>query len=161
MTGASSKAAAGALGSVALSPAGASMSMSMSMSVSGIDTPITLTPGSGTLTLTTTEPAIRITGSLTVTEEPDTLTAAGHIGDTREPPLLAEFLLGAFARTKDIDALLGDEEERFARNCASGMSDRRAAARYWARVLRSVWPQMWRAIKRAGWAGLIAAVLRR
>ena len=78
-----------------------------------------------------------------------------------EPPWLAESLLCIFARAKDIDALMGDLEELFARDCASGMSQRRAVARYWARVLRSIGPQIWQAIKRIGWAGLIAAVLRK
>ena len=77
------------------------------------------------------------------------------------PPWLAESLLCIFARTKDIDALMGDFEEIFARDCASGMSQRRAIARYWARVLRSIGPQMWQAIKRIGLLGLIAAALKR
>ena len=81
--------------------------------------------------------------------------------ERREPPLLAKSLLCIFARTKDIDALMGDFEEQFARDCKSGMSDRRAAARYWAQVLRSIGPQMWQAIKRVGLLGLIAAALRR
>ena len=82
----------------------------------------------------------------------------------QEPPGLAESLLCIFARTtraKDIDAIMGDFEELFARDCASGMSERRAAARYWARVLRSIGPQMWQAIKRIGLFGLIAAALKR
>jgi hypothetical protein len=77
----------------------------------------------------------------------------------REVPGLAEFLLCIFARAKDIEALMGDFEEYFERDCASGMSERRAVVRYWARVLRSLWPQIWQWIKRVGWAGLIAAVL--
>jgi hypothetical protein len=82
--------------------------------------------------------------------------------EAREPPWLAEALLYVFARTKDIDALRGDFEEYFERDCAEGMSERRAVARYWARVFRSVGPQMWQAIKRvSGWAGLVAVVLRR
>jgi hypothetical protein len=43
-------------------------------------------------------------------------------------------------RAKDIDALIGDFEERFARECAAGMSRRRAVAQYRSRVLRSIWP---------------------
>jgi len=81
--------------------------------------------------------------------------------ERREPPLLAESLLCIFARTKDIEALMGDFEERFARDCASGMSQRRAVFRYWSQVLRSIGPQMWQAIKRVGLLGLIAAALRR
>jgi hypothetical protein len=79
----------------------------------------------------------------------------------REPPWLAESLLCIFARAKDIDALMGDFEELFTRDCASGMPHGRAVARYWARVLRSLWPQMWQAIRRVGLLGLIAAALKR
>jgi hypothetical protein len=78
----------------------------------------------------------------------------------REAPWLAESLLRIFARTKDIEALIGDFEEYFERDCASG-SERRAVARYWARVLRSLRPQIWQWINRVGWAALIAAVLKR
>jgi hypothetical protein len=119
--------------------------------------------GSGTLTLATTEPTV--TGRLTITLEPDTITAAGHIGDTLEPPGLAESLLIIFARrttrTKDIDALVGDFAERFERDCASGMSRPRAVRLYWAHVVSSIWPQIWQAIQRVGWLGLIAEFLRR
>jgi hypothetical protein len=80
--------------------------------------------------------------------------------ERREVPWLAESLLRIFARTKDIEALIGDFEEYFGRDCASG-SERRAVARYWARVLRSLWPQIWQWINRVGWAALIAAVLKR
>jgi hypothetical protein len=80
--------------------------------------------------------------------------------ERREPPWLAETLLGVFARTKDIEALLGDSEEIFKRDCAC-MSERRARRRYWAQVLRSLWPQTWQWINRVGWVALIAAVLKR
>jgi hypothetical protein len=80
--------------------------------------------------------------------------------ERREAPWLAESLLRIFARTKDIEALIGDFEEYFRRDCASG-SERRAVVRYWARVLRSLWPQIWQWINRVGWAALIAAVLKR
>ena len=62
--------------------------------------------------------------------------------DLAEVPLLAEGLLGIFARGKDIEALKGDFEELFARDCEAGISLRRAKARYWARVLRSIGPQI-------------------
>jgi hypothetical protein len=78
-----------------------------------------------------------------------------------EPPWLAESLLCIFARAKDIEALMGDFEELFARDCESGVSSRRAVVRYWARVLRSIGPQVWQAFKRVGLFGLIAAALRR
>jgi hypothetical protein len=138
------------------------------------DSGSTITAGSDTITLWAAASSVASTGlisaSLTITEEPDTLTAAGtitaagHTSDIQEPPWLAEFLLGIFARTtraKDIDALWGDFQEYLARDRASGMSRRRVVARYLARVLRSLWPQVWHWIKRVGWAGLIAAVLKR
>jgi hypothetical protein len=78
----------------------------------------------------------------------------------RELPRTAEALLCIFARAKDIDALMGDFEELYARDTASGMSQSRAVVRYWARVLRSVGPLACRAIKRVGMVGLIAAAIR-
>ena len=78
--------------------------------------------------------------------------------ERREPPWLAESLLCIFA--KDIEALIGDFKEYFGRDCAKG-SERRAVALYWARVLRSLRPQIWQWINRVGWAALIAAVLKR
>jgi len=126
---------------------------------------VTVTTGSGTLTLTASEPAIRITGSLTITLEPDTIAAVGHIGGTREPPWLAESLLCIFARVaraKDIDALMGDFAELFERDCASGLLRRRAVARYWARVIRSIGTKLWQAVRRVGLIiGLIIAELLR
>jgi hypothetical protein len=75
--------------------------------------------------------------------------------------MLAEFLLCIFARTKDIETLMGDFEELFERDCAAGMPRRRALTRYWARVIRSIGPQMWQAIRRIGVLGLLAAAFRR
>jgi len=80
--------------------------------------------------------------------------------ERREPPWMAEFLC-AFARAKDIDALMGDFAELFARDCLAGMSQRRAVVRYWVRVLHSIGPQMSQAIRRVGVLGLLAAALRR
>lgn len=77
------------------------------------------------------------------------------------PPPLAELLLCMFARGKDIDAIMGDFEEYYERDCANGINLRRAKFRYWGRVARSIGPQVWQTIKRLGLFGLIAAVLRR
>jgi hypothetical protein len=123
---------------------------------------LSVSAGSGTLTIASTEPTVTVT--VRWNEEPDTITASHHGRDTLEPPGLAEILLCIFARTtrtKDIDALAGDFEERFARDCASGMSRRRAVRRYWGHVVRSIGPQMCQALRRLGWLGLIAAFLRR
>jgi hypothetical protein len=40
--------------------------------------------------------------------------------NSTEPPWLAESLLCIFARAKDVEALMGDFEELFARDCESG-----------------------------------------
>jgi len=121
----------------------------------------TITPGSGTITLyTVSEPAIGITARLTITEEPNTVTVADDIGDTREPPWLAESLLCIFARAKDIDALMDHFEELFERDCAADMSRHRANVRYWSKVIRSIGPQMLQAARRLGWLGLIMAAFR-
>ena len=133
---------------------------------------VTLTPGPATLTLTTSEPLITLSGSFAITEPADAVADAAqplvyrnfHWQIMAEPPPLAESLLCIFARTtrvKDIDALMGDFEELFARDCASGMSKRRADTRYWSRVIRSIRPQLWQAFRRLGLFGLIAALLRR
>jgi len=133
----------------------------VSVAVSPGSGTLTVSPGSGTLTLYASEPAIRITGSLAITEPADTVAVAGHIGDTREPPLLAESLLCIFARAKDIDALMDYFEELFERDCAAGMSRRRANVRYWSKVIRSIGPQILQAARRLGWLGLIMAAFRR
>ncbi len=133
----------------------------VSVAVSPGSGTLTVSPGSGTLTLYASEPAIRISGSLAITEPADTVAVAGHIGDTREPPGLAEFLLSVFARAKDIDALMDQLEVRFGRDCASGMSRSRAVRRYWSRVIRSIGPQILQAARRLGWLGLIMAAFRR
>jgi hypothetical protein len=73
----------------------------------------------------------------------------------------AEVLLCIFARAKDREALMGDFEELFERDCASGMPRSRANARYWARVFNSVGPQICQFVKRVGLLGLIAAAFRR
>ncbi len=131
---------------------------------------VTLTPGPATLTLTPGEPLIRLGGSLAITEPADTVADAAqppvyrtniYWQMTAEPPWLAESLLCIFARAKDIDGLMGDEQEKFAGWLASGMSERRAVARYWSRVIRTIGPQLWQAIKRVGLFGLIATLLRR
>jgi hypothetical protein len=88
----------------------------------------------------------------------DTAVIAVTVTMRVESPGLAEILLRSFIRAKEIEAIVGDLEEDFRRNCASGMSGRRASYRYWGQVLSSIGPQMWQALKRVGWAGLIAAV---
>ena len=79
----------------------------------------------------------------------------------RRGPWLAESLLCVFARAKDIEALMGDFEELFAKDCETGLSRRRAVVRCWVRVLRSVGPLMRQAIRRVGVLGLLAVALKR
>jgi hypothetical protein len=66
------------------------------------------------------------------------------------PPLVAEFLLCLFARKKDTVTLVGDLQEYFSRDLDAGISVRRAKARYWARVLGSIGPQVWQMLLRVG-----------
>lgn len=76
------------------------------------------------------------------------------------PPASAEWLLTLLLKRHRVDALLGDLEELFHRDCGA-RGDRRARWLYWARVLRSVAPLLWSAIKKAGIFAAVADVARR
>lgn len=65
------------------------------------------------------------------------------------PPAVAEFLMMVFASKKQTDAILGDMEERFSRDCKS-LTLRRAQLRYWALTIRNLGPLTIRAFKRLG-----------
>ena len=72
------------------------------------------------------------------------------------PPKVAEFLLTALATTPRANAMNGDLNEHFTRDCEK-LGRRRAVRLYWARTLRSLWPLLVRAIGRAvKWGALIA-----
>jgi hypothetical protein len=75
------------------------------------------------------------------------------------PPALAEFLLGALSPKRNAEALLGDLEERFTRDCKS-VGTERAQSRYWAAAVRTLLPLAWRALKKAGLSALVAGALR-
>jgi hypothetical protein len=72
-----------------------------------------------------------------------------------DPPVLAEFLLTLLATTRRADAMIGDLNERFTRECREFGRDR-AVRLYWARALRSLGPLLWRAIGKV----VISAVKR-
>jgi hypothetical protein len=77
-----------------------------------------------------------------------------------DPPKLAEFLLIAFATSRQADHMIGDRNEKFDRECEEFGRDR-AVRRYWADTLRSLRPLLVRAIGRAlKWGVVVAAVKR-
>jgi hypothetical protein len=76
------------------------------------------------------------------------------------PPATAEWVLTFLAPPRRVEALLGDLEESFHRDCAA-RGIRRAAWLYWARSLRSIAPLLWMAAKRAGVAAAVAETMRR
>ena len=76
------------------------------------------------------------------------------------PPRLAEFFVALFLSKKKRDAVLGDLEERFDKNCED-FGLRRARVRYWAEALNSLGPLFWSAFKKLGFGALLFAWLRR
>jgi hypothetical protein len=77
-----------------------------------------------------------------------------------DPPGIAEFLLTALLKPSQADALTGDLNEHFARDCEKS-GRRRAVRLYWARTLRSLWPLLWRAMGKAvKWGAVIDTVRR-
>jgi hypothetical protein len=62
-----------------------------------------------------------------------------------DPPKFAEFLLTLLATTQRADAMIGDLNERFTRECRE-FSRASAVRLYWARTLHSLPPLVWRAI---------------
>jgi hypothetical protein len=65
-----------------------------------------------------------------------------------DPPKIAEFLLTMLASTARADAMVGDLNEHFARDCEK-FGRARAVRLYWARTMRSLWPLLRRAIGKA------------
>jgi hypothetical protein len=78
-----------------------------------------------------------------------------------EPPRLAEFLVGVFAKKRYRVAILSDLGEDFDRDITAGMSISRARWRYRAAALRSIGPQAYAALKRLGFVGLVFEAARR
>jgi len=90
-------------------------------------------PGLGT-------PAVQINES----EAADSASIRGQVRDDlalakHVPPRNVEFLLATLAMSRCADAMIGDLNERFARECESFGRDR-AVRLFWARTLRSVPP---------------------
>jgi hypothetical protein len=80
--------------------------------------------------------------------------------DKIDPPKFAEFLLIAFAPRGRANPMIGDRNEVFTRECVE-LGRYRAARRYWAETLYSLWPLLWRAVGKAvKWGALIAAFKR-
>ena len=77
--------------------------------------------------------------------------------DHAEPPGVAEFLLELFITSKRCQALIGDMRERFARYSVE-LGRKRAARRYWAHTVRTLFPLLRRSIARAiKWGAFIDA----
>ena len=69
---------------------------------------------------------------------------------------MAEFLLTALATTRTVEAMIGDLNEHFTRDCEE-LGQHRAVRLYWARALRALWPLLRRAIGKAlKWGAVIA-----
>jgi hypothetical protein len=80
--------------------------------------------------------------------------------EVQPPPPWAEFLLELFAAKKTRDALLGDYNEEFHKNCMEPGGVARARRIYWAGVLRSLTPLIWSKVRHAGLFGLVVAAVR-
>jgi len=77
-----------------------------------------------------------------------------------EPSKWGEFFILVFAQKKDAEALMGDLAELYDRELATGMSRRRVRARYWGRLVKSIFPEVWAKLKNFGLIGLLLAWLR-
>jgi hypothetical protein len=76
------------------------------------------------------------------------------------PPAAGEWLLTLLIRGRRAEALLGDLEELYRRDCdARGI--RRASWLYWARALKSLGPLLWSAIKKIGIVAAVTEMARR
>jgi len=73
------------------------------------------------------------------------------------PPKLAESLLIAFTTGRHADHMVGDLNERFARDCKK-FGRRHAVNEYWKDTLRSLLPQLLRTIARILKWAIVAAV---
>ena len=87
--------------------------------------------------------------------------ASQNLGQKAEPPIIAEFLVGLFAKRRYRNGLLQSLEADFESDLAAGASVRRARSKYWSAALRSIWPQAKAWAKRIGIIGLIADYARR
>jgi hypothetical protein len=76
--------------------------------------------------------------------------------ENRDPPALAKFLL-SFATGRRADHMIGDLNERFARDCKE-FGRHHAVRQYWKNARRSLAPLLWRAIVRMLKWAIVAAV---
>jgi hypothetical protein len=76
------------------------------------------------------------------------------------PPAFAEWLIPLLVKGKRSDAILGDLQERFVRDCRE-LDEQRARRLYVARVVSSSGPLLWSAVKKAGIFAAVAAVARK
>jgi hypothetical protein len=77
-----------------------------------------------------------------------------------EPPAVAEFLFLLFVDSERAESIQGCLNERFSGDCAS-FGCARARRRYWASVIRSLWPLLRRAVAHAvKWAAVLSALKR-
>lgn len=87
--------------------------------------------------------------------------AHAPIGVAPEPPRCTEFLAILLTDERRGSALVGDLNEGFQNDLASGMSVERANARYRAAVIRTIGPLLLIAAKRIGFFGILADYARR
>jgi hypothetical protein len=73
-----------------------------------------------------------------------------------DPPSVAEFLAAAIIPKNRRDAILGDLDERFARDC-SEFGAKRARLRYWGYVISSAVPLLWSRTKKIRALAYLAA----
>jgi hypothetical protein len=79
---------------------------------------------------------------------------------TAEPPQLADLCLSLLLSSAKSEAIIGDLNESFLRDCLHFVADR-AKRMYWGRTLRSLWPLMRRAaVRLIKWGVLIESVRR-
>jgi hypothetical protein len=76
------------------------------------------------------------------------------------PPAFGEALLVLFCPKKRIDAMMGDLEEQFHEHVET-KGERRAKLLYWSGVLRSIGPQLWVKVRKAGLIALLVEISRR
>jgi hypothetical protein len=73
----------------------------------------------------------------------------GEFTEQKGPPWLAEALIQLLAPKKTVQHLLGDLQEMYKKNFTR-FGKSRAGRLYWAQVLRSIGPDLWRRVKKLG-----------
>lgn len=78
----------------------------------------------------------------------------GEFAEQKSPPWLAETLIQLLAPKKTVQHLLGDLQEMYEKNFAR-FDKSRAGRLYWAQVLCSIGPDLWRRVKKLGLIALL------